>query len=608
MGSADTANTSPPQAQYDPVALAESYAAASEKSAKLLGDFVARQAATGHSLVSDEFGLTQAFLELAAKMLSNPYRLAEAQLNLLWEYSALWQSSLLKLIGQPAAPVAEPAKSDKRFKHEDWEEHFLFDYIKQSYLITARWLHSAVANVEGLDEHTHKKIDFFTRQYIDAMAPSNFALTNPEVFRETIASGGQNLVKGLNNLLDDIERGNGQLKISMTDSKAFDLGVNIATTPGHVVFQNDLMQLIQYEPTTKKVAKRPLLIIPPWINKYYILDLREKNSLVKWCVEQGLTVFVISWVNPDKRHASKDFEDYLLEGPLAALDAIEKTTGEKSSNVLGYCLGGTLLACTLAYLASNKDKRVASASFMTSLIDFAGAGELEVFIDEEQVASLERKMSERGYLEGAEMANTFNMLRSNDLIWSFVINNYLLGRDPFPFDLLHWNQDSTRMPAKMHSYYLRNMYMRNKLREPGSITLAGTPIDVSQVTVPAYFVSAMEDHIAPWKTTYAGMQVLGGEKRFVLSGSGHIAGMINPPAAKKYGYWTGDKLPKTADAWFESAQQHEGSWWVDWLEWLRPHLGHEVTAREVGRGSTKGRLRPLEPAPGSYARQRAGAP
>src|SRR5436853_1241282 len=343
---------------YDPVALAESLASAADKSAKVLGDFLARQAAGGHSLVADEFGLTKAFLEVAAKMLSNPYRLAETQMNLLWDYSALWQSSMLKLMGQSPAPVAEPAKSDKRFRHEDWQEHFLFDYVKQSYLLTARWLHDAVASVEGLDEHTQKKVDFFTRQYIDALAPSNFALTNPEVFRETISTGGQNLVKGLNNLLDDIERGNGQLRISMTDSKAFELGVNIATTPGKVVFQNDLMQLIQYEPATKKVYKRPLLVIPPWINKYYILDLREKNSLIKWAVEQGLTVFVISWVNPDERHAAKDFVDYMLEGPLEALDAIEKVTGEKEANVLGYCLGGTLLASTLAYLAARKEKRV----------------------------------------------------------------------------------------------------------------------------------------------------------------------------------------------------------------------------------------------------------
>jgi len=590
---------------YDPVALAESFATAADKSAKLLGEFVARQPSQGRALLSDELGLTKAFLELTAKMLSNPYRLAERQLNLWWDYSALFQASMLKLLGHSPDPVVEPAQSDKRFRHEDWQEHFLFDYVKQSYLITARWLHDAVANVEGLDEHTQKKIDFFTRQYIDALAPSNFALTNPEVFRETIATGGQNLVKGLNNLLDDIERGNGTLKISMTDSKAFELGVNIATTPGKVVAQNDLMQLIQYEPTTPKVFKRPLLIIPPWINKYYILDLREKNSFVKWCADQGLTVFVISWVNPDERHANKDFEDYMLEGPLAALDAIEKATGEKDMNVLGYCLGGTLLAATLGYQAARNDARIVSASFMTSLIDFTGAGELEVFIDEAQVSSLERKMSERGYLEGAEMANTFNMLRSNDLIWSFVINNYLMGRDPFPFDLLHWNQDSTRMPAKMHSFYLRNMYMKNKLREPGGVTLARTPIDLSKVNVPNYFVSAMEEHIAPWKATYAGPRILGGKSRFVLSGSGHIAGMINPPVAKKYGYWTNDKLSPSAEDWLKAATANEGSWWNDWIAWLKPFLGAQVTSRPVGKADGKGGLKAIEPAPGTFARMRA---
>lgn len=589
---------------YDPIALTESFAIAADKSAKLLGDFLSRRAIGGPSMATDEFGLTKAFLEVAAKMLSNPYRLAETQMNLWWDYSALWQASMLKLMGQSPAPVAEPAKSDKRFRHEDWQEHFLFDYVKQSYLLTARWLHDAVANVEGLDERTQKKVEFFTRQYIDAVAPSNFALTNPEVFRETISTGGQNLVKGLNNLLDDIERGQGKLRISMTDSKAFELGVNIATTPGKVVFQNELMQLIQYEPATKKVYKRPLLIIPPWINKYYILDLREKNSLIKWCLEHGLTVFVISWVNPDERLAGKDFVDYMLEGPLAAIDAMEKATGERDINALGYCLGGTLLAATLAHLAARKEPRIASASFMASLIDFTGAGELDVFIDEEQVQALEKRMQDRGFLEGSAMANTFNMLRSNDLIWSFVINNYLMGRDPFPFDLLHWNCDSTRMPAKMHSFYLRNMYMKNALKTPGGITLADTPIDIGKVTVPTYFVSAIEDHIAPWKTTYAGPRLLGGKSRFVLSGSGHIAGMINPPSAKKYGYWTNEAQPDDPEQWLKGAKQHEGSWWEDWLAWLGPKLGTKVTAREPGKSAGKSKLNVIESAPGSYARLR----
>src|SRR6478609_7224679 len=577
MSATDTAGLS--KQGYDPVALADSLASAADKSAKLLGDYLARQSKSGPSLATDEFGLTKAFMEMAAKMLANPYRMAETQMNLWWDYSALWQSSMLKLMGQTSVPVAEPMKGDRRFRHEDWQEHFLFDYVKQSYLIAARWLHNAVASVEGLDEHTQKKIDFFTRQYIDALAPSNFALTNPEVFRETVASGGQNLVKGLNNLLDDIERGNGQLKISMTDSKAFELGVNIATTPGKVVFQNELMQLIQYEPTTAKAWKRPLLIMPPWINKYYILDLREKNSFIRWAVNEGMTVFVISWVNPDEHLAHKDFEDYMLEGPIAALDAIKQATGEEDANVIGYCLGGTLLAATLGYLAAKQQKRIASATFMTALIDFTAAGELEVFIDESQVASLEKKMAERGYLEGSEMANTFNLLRANDLIWSFVINNYLMGRDPFPFDLLHWNCDSTRMPAQMHSFYLRNMYMHNRLREPGGITLAGVPIDLSKVNVPTYFVSAIEDHIAPWKTTYTGTGFMKGDARFVLSGSGHIAGMINPPAANKYFYWTNAKLGPDADAWFEGAEQHEGSWWPDWRQWISAYVEREVPAR-----------------------------
>jgi polyhydroxyalkanoate synthase len=587
--------------KVDPVALAQSLSAAAEKSAKVMGEFAARNAKSGAALPSDELGLGKAFMELAAQMLANPARLAESQMNLWWEYMSLWQGSMLKLMGGEARPVAEPANTDKRFKHEDWQEHFLFDYIKQSYLIAARWLHDQVASVDGLDEMTKKKVNFFTRQYIDALAPSNFALTNPEVFRETIASGGQNLVKGLNNLLDDIERGGGQLRISMTDTKAFELGVNIATTPGKVVFQNELMQLIQYEPSTKKAWKRPLLIIPPWINKYYILDLREKNSFMRWAVGEGMTVFVISWVNPDEKLAHKSFDDYLSEGSLAALSAIEKATGEPDANVIGYCLGGTLLAATLGHLAAKKDKRVASATFMTSLVDFTAAGELEVFIDEDQVASLERKMNERGYLEGSEMASTFNMLRANDLIWSFVINNYLLGRDPFPFDLLHWNCDSTRMPASMHSYYLRNMYMKNLLAEPGALTLAGTKIDLTKVTTPSYFVSAIEDHIAPWKTTYAGTQLLGGKNKFVLSGSGHIAGMVNPPSAQKYGFWTNDKLPAQADAWFAQAKQHEGSWWPNWRQWIAPHLGREVPARIPG----KGKLKVIEAAPGTYARIRA---
>ena len=600
MSAATTTNTEKRRSPPDPAQVAKSFARAAEKGSCLLGEFVNKQMESGASMATDEFGIARAYMDLASKMLANPVKLAETQMNLWWEYMNLWQGSTLKMMGMPVGPSATPEKNDRRFKHDDWQEHFLFDYIKQSYLIAAKWMHKTVAEVEGLDPDVAKKVDFFTRQYIDAMAPSNFALTNPEVLHETVKSGGENLVRGLHNMLGDIERGNGQLKISMTDSKAFELGVNIATTPGKVVFQNDLMQLIQYEPTTRKVFKRPLLIMPPWINKYYILDLREKNSMIKWAVDQGITVFVISWVNPDAALREKSFDDYLLEGPLAALDAIEKATGEKETNVVGYCLGGTLLAALLAYMAVKKDKRIVSATFMTALTDFRASGELNVFIDEKQIESLEKKMNERGYLEGSEMGATFNMLRANDLMWSFVINNYLLGRDPLPFDLLHWNGDSTRMPANMHSYYLRNMYLNNKLREPGGITLDGVPIDLSAVKTPSYFVSALEDHIAPWKATYEGPKLFSGESTFTLSGSGHIAGMINPPAANKYGYWTNRKLPEAAEEWLEGAKQHEGSWWSDWREWLGDKLGAQVAARVPG----KGKLKVIEPAPGSYAKLR----
>ena len=567
-----------------------------ERSSKILGDFVQKQAETVSSAVRDEMGIAKAFMDLYARMAADPAAIATLSMNVWLDHMRLWQSSWMKLFGMDAAPVAEPDKGDSRFKDEDWSKNFLFDLIKQSYLISSRHIREAVAKVDGLPAESEKKVAFFTRQYVDALAPSNFLLTNPQVLRETVSSGGQNLVRGLKNLLADLEKGGGQLRISMTDESAFQLGRNVATTPGKVVYQTDLMQLIQYAPLTEQVYRRPLIIIPPWINKYYILDLREKNSFIRWAVEQGHTVFVVSWVNPDARLAQKGFEDYMLEGALAALDAVEKATGAKEVNFIGYCLGGTLLGATLAYLAEKKQQRVSSATFFVSLLDFSQPGELGVFIDEEQVASLERKMNERGYLEGSEMAGTFNLLRANDLVWSFVVNNYLLGKDPFPFDLLYWNADSTRMPARMHSFYLRNMYIHNRLGVPGGIELAGVAIDLSKVKIPAYFISTVEDNIAPWKTTYRGAQYLKGDVRFVLGGSGHIAGIVNPPAAKKYHYWTNDALPATAEAWFESATQKPGSWWEDWERWIAPHGGGEVPARTPENF--------IEDAPGSYAKAR----
>jgi polyhydroxyalkanoate synthase len=588
----------------DPVEFARIIGEVAERSSNVLGDFVKRHANGKGVAVTDEFGIARAYMDMWAKLAANPMALARAHMNMYFDYLRLWQSSWLKLLGARPEPVAEPASDDARFKDEAWESNFVFDHIKQSYLIAARHIHDVVSGVEGIPADSKKKVDFFTRQYIDALAPSNFALTNPQVLRETLKSHGMNLVKGLKNLLEDLDEGDGELKIKMTDATAFKVGRNVATTPGKVVFQNELLQLIQYHPTTDTVYRRPLLIIPPWINKFYILDLREKNSFIRWAVSQGHTVFVVSWVNPDARLAGKDFEDYVAEGALAALDAIELATGERAVNAIGYCLGGTLLGAALGVMAARKDDRIRAATFFVALLDFAIPGELGVFIDEQQVENLERRMNERGYLEGAEMATTFNMLRSNDLIWSFVINNYLLGKEPFPFDLLYWNSDSTRMPAKMHSFYLRNMYLRNALKDPGGIRIGGVPIDLRKVKVPAYFVSTAEDHIAPWKSTYLGARILGGPVRFVLGGSGHIAGIINPPAAKKYCYWTNDALPPAPDEWRAGATRHEGSWWTDWQRWIdAQNAGERVPARIPGEGE----LKVLEDGPGSYVLIRADA-
>ncbi|WP_418647966.1 class I poly(R)-hydroxyalkanoic acid synthase [Thauera butanivorans] len=600
-------STETPRAELpDPQEVAKTYADVARRASHLISDHVNRQLKKGITAPADELGIAQAFMDMMAKLLSNPYKLAQAQMNLVWDYFSLWQHSMMRFAGLNASPIAAPEKTDKRFKDEEWEQHFLFDFIKQSYLIAARHIHDTVCCVDGLDEQTQKKVNFYTRQYIDALSPSNFAVTNPEVFRETVKSGGQNLLKGLNNLLRDVEDGGGQLRVKMTDTTAFELGKNVATTPGKVVFQTDMMQLIQYTPSTDKVLKKPLLIVPPWINKFYILDLREKNSYIKWCVDQGHTVFVISWVNPDERHTDKLFDSYLLEGTIAALDAIERQTGEKSVNAAGYCLGGTLLATTLAYLAAKKQSgRISAATFFTTMTDFSDPGELGVFIDEGQVSSLEKKMFERGYLEGSEMAGTFNMLRANDLIWSFVVNNYLLGKDPFPFDLLYWNSDSTRMPAKMHSFYLRKLYMENRLVEPGGISVDGVPIDLGKIKTPCYFISTIEDHIAPWKSTYLGARNFGGPVRFVLGGSGHIAGIVNPPAANKYGYWINPaaKLPGSPDDWLAGAQQHPGSWWTDWQAWLTAMDSEQAEPRDPA----KGKLKVLEDAPGSFVKMRIDA-
>jgi polyhydroxyalkanoate synthase len=595
------AQPAPPDSNLpDPNEISKAVANIAERSQRLVSEFLSRQAEEPGFSLADPMNVGQAFFEMMGRLMADPSKLVEAQVNLWTDYMKLWQNTAKRIMGEVSEPVATPSDEDRRFKDEAWQNNEVFDFIKQSYLLSARWIQGVVGNVEGLDEKTAKKVDFYTRQFVDAMAPSNFAITNPEVLRRTVESGGENLVKGLNNLLADLERGKGKLAIKMTDLDAFKVGENIAVTPGKVVFRNDLIELIQYDPATPNVLERPLMIIPPWINKYYILDLRPKNSLIKWAVEQGHTVFMLSWVNPDESLADKTFADYMFEGPLAALDAIKKSTGHDKVNAIGYCLGGTLLATTLSYMAAKKDDRIASATFFATMVDFQEAGELEVFIDEEQLAALEDRMNKRGFLEGSEMATTFNMLRANDLIWSFVINNYLLGKEPFPFDLLYWNSDSTRMPAAMHSFYLRNMYQRNLLRQPGGIEIDGVPIDLRRIKIPVYILATREDHIAPWKSTFAATQLYGGPIKFVLSASGHIAGVVNPPAGGKYCYWVNNKKAKTPDEWFQGTQQREGSWWPDWQDWIEKLSNKRVKARQPGGG----KLKPLAPAPGTYVAAR----
>ncbi len=571
-----------------------------ERSRHLVAEFLKRQAAGGGVGMADPLSIGAAFFEMTARMMSDPSRLVQAQLSLWNDYMTLWQRTAQRFLGGSAEPMIEPPAGDRRFSDKAWTDNTLFDFIKQSYLLTARWLQGAVKDVEGIDERTARKVDFYTRQFVDAIAPSNFILTNPEVLRATIESRGENLLNGLKNLLADLERGKGRLAIKMTDMQAFRIGENIAVSPGKVVYQNDLVQLIQYEPTTATVKRRPLLIIPPWINKFYILDLRPANSFIRWAVAAGHTVFVISWVNPDERLAAKTFADYMREGPLAALGAIEQATGEREANVIGYCLGGSLLASTLAYMAVKRDTRIKSATYFVTMVDFAEAGELSVFIDEEQLAALEERMNEKGYLEGRDMATTFNMLRANDLIWSFVVNNYLLGKSPFPFDLLYWNADSTRMPAAMHSFYLRNMYQENLLVRPGGITLDGVPIDLKKIKTPSFLLSTREDHIAPWRSTYAATRLYRGPVKFVLSGSGHIAGVVNPPGSK-YGHWENDDNPPTPEEWLATATPVPDSWWPVWERWVSRYAGGEVPARRPGDG----KLKPIEDAPGSYVKVRA---
>jgi polyhydroxyalkanoate synthase len=550
-------------------------------------------------LPEDAADIVKTFGQVAEYWLSDPQRAFELQTGLAKDYLNLWASAAKRMAGEDAPPVAAPDPKDRRFTDPEWSSNQFFDFLKQAYLLTTRWADHVVKDAESLDAHTKQKAEFYMRQIANAVSPSNFVLTNPELLRTTLSSNAENLVRGMHMLAEDIEAGHGNLKIRQSDTATFEVGKNLAVTPGKVIFQNDLMQLIQYAPTTEKVLDVPLLIVPPWINKFYILDLTPEKSFIKWCVDRGLTVFVVSCVNPDARLAKKSFEDYIREGPLQALDVIQEATGARKVHAIGYCVGGTLLAAALASMAGKGDDRVMSATLFAAQVDFTYAGDLKVFIDEERVQALERRMEQQGYLEGSKMASAFNMLRSNDLIWPYVIGNYLKGEPPFAFDLLYWNSDSTRMPAANHSFYLRNCYLQNKLSK-GEMMIAGEPADLGKITIPVYNLATVEDHIAPAKSVFLGSKFFGGPVKFVLAGSGHIAGVVNPPDRNKYQYWTDGPPTGNLDGWLAKAEEHPGSWWPGWLAWIKEQDATEAEAREPGGG----KVEPIEDAPGSYVKAR----
>jgi polyhydroxyalkanoate synthase len=537
--------------------------------------------------------------QVAQYWLADPQRSLTAQTSLMKAYLDVWSTSVRRLAGEKPEPVARPDAKDARFADPDWTDNPFFDALKQSYLVTSDWAQRMVRDAE-LDEHTKHKAEFYVRQISNAVSPSNFVLTSPDLLRETLTSNADNLARGARMLAEDIEAGGGELKIRQTDPSQFEVGRNLATTPGKVIFENELFQLIQYAPTTDTVLAVPLLIVPPWINKFYVLDLTPEKSFIKWATDQGLSVFVISWVNPDAKLATKGFEHYMREGVLTGLDKVVQVTGEPKAHMIGYCVGGTLLATTLGWLAARGYDRVQSATFLATQVDFRHAGDLKVFVDEEQLQSLEKRMRETGFLDAGKMATAFNMLRSNDLIWPYVINNYMRGKAPFPFDLLYWNSDSTRLPASNHSFYLRNCYLENNLSR-GAMEIGGVKIDLGKVKVPVYNLATREDHIAPAISVFLGSQFFGGPVRFVLSGSGHIAGVVNPPAKKKYQYWTGGAPEGDLGDWIAKAAEHAGSWWPDWFAWIEQQEERRVPALKIGGG----KLKPIEDAPGSYVRARA---
>ncbi len=582
----------------DPVQLAQNLARVFEQLAHIARQIAERpelakkQAETQVTPIDQ---VTKTLGAVAQAYMAEPQKLMEAQTQLWNSYSQLWQNAWAKALGTATEPMASPARNDKRFKDRDWQENTVFDFLKQFYLISANWAQDFVKNADGLDDHTRQKAKFYVEQILNAFSPSNFPISNPEILRATLASNGANLIEGLKHLEQDMASPDGRLRIKQSDTTAFELGKNIAMTPGKVVFRNDTFELIQYSPSVQRTYEIPLLIVPPWINKFYILDLNPKKSFVRWATEQGLTVFVVSWVNADEKQGRKSFSDYMREGFLEAVQAVQDATGAEKINTIGYCIGGTMVAAALGYMAAKNDNRVNAATFFTTQVDFEKAGDLRVYVDDEQVKWIEQRMEEKGYLAGWRMADAFNLLRSNDLIWSYVINNYMLGKEPMPFDLLYWNADSTRMPAGVHSFYLRECYLANKLAQ-GKMILDGVHIDLKKVKVPVYNLAAKDDHIAPLPSVFKVGQFFGGETKLVVSASGHIAGVVNPPEARKYKYWSNEAAAENLENWLKTATEHDGSWWPDWADWITTRSGAKVSAPVPGDG----KLDVLEDAPGSY--------
>jgi polyhydroxyalkanoate synthase len=585
----------------DVEALANNIARAMQQAGRAIAAYMLpRETGEIKTTFADDIGeMIRSLGHVAEFYMSEPQRALEAQTALTTQLVNLWAGTLQRFQGAPAAPVAEPDRTDKRFSDAAWRDNPFFDFIKQAYVLTTRWAEDLVRRADELDPHEREKAQFYLRQVTAALSPSNFVGTNPELLRMTLQESGENLVRGLKMMAEDIEAGKGNLRIRQSDARGFKLGVNLAVTPGKVIFRNALIELLQYEPTTPQAFKRPLLIVPPWINKFYILDLNPEKSFIRWAVAQGLTVFVVSWVNPDERHADKGFEAYMREGILTALDCIEQATGEREITAIGYCVGGTLLAATLAYMAAVGDDRIASVTFFTALVDFTDAGDLKVFVDAEQLRAVEERMAEHGFLEGSAMANAFNMLRPNDLIWSYYVNNYLKGKEPIPFDLLVWNSDSTRMPAANHKFYLRHCYLQNDLSN-GRMVLGGEKLDLRKVTIPIYDLATREDHIAPARGVFKGAKCFGGPVRFVLAGSGHIAGVVNPPDKGKYHFWTDGPPEGEFEAWVSASKEAPGSWWPDWIEWIVAQAPEKVAARKPGQG----KLKAICDAPGEYVKMR----